>query len=259
MNITTSHSPVWISRRASWNAITPDAQAATWVISGPVRPCCMVICAPLVLKPVAVFPDGARTNGVLVMCEVMMPDGKTPHPSNKRATILDDEGAWFGFEQEYFLYKNGRPLGFPCGADNFPYPQGEYYTGVGYKNVGCTARAITEEHIDGHALEIANIQAVVDDMVASNQILYEADEHPDHVVVIKYVPYVGDSKRAMDEYTSEMLMGGKYNPLNPDFVGWKASREFNQHSIEEASKLALFHWSLRKGDTPEQAALLVKK
>src|SRR5215475_12636990 len=30
-----------------------------------------------VLKPVAVYPDAARTNGVLVMCEVMMPDGKT--------------------------------------------------------------------------------------------------------------------------------------------------------------------------------------
>ena len=67
-----------------------------------------------VLKPVAVYPDSARTNGVLVMCEVMMPDGKTPHPSNKRATILDDPGAWFGFEQEYFFYKDGRPLGFPA-------------------------------------------------------------------------------------------------------------------------------------------------
>src|SRR5579872_1311707 len=46
-----------------------------------------------ILKPVAVYPDAARTNGALVMCEVMMPDGKTPHPSNKRATILDDAGA----------------------------------------------------------------------------------------------------------------------------------------------------------------------
>ena len=27
-------------------------------------------------------------------------------------------------------------------------------------------------------------------------------------MVIKYVPYVGDSKRAMDEYTSEIFMGG---------------------------------------------------
>ncbi|XP_016941206.3 inositol-3-phosphate synthase [Drosophila suzukii] len=49
---------------------------------------------------------------------------------------------------------------------------------------------------------------VVDDMVASNRLLYGPDEHPDHVVVIKYVPYVGDSKRAMDEYTSEIMMGG---------------------------------------------------
>jgi myo-inositol-1-phosphate synthase len=45
-------------------------------------------------------------------------------------------------------------------------------------------------------------------MVASNHILFEEDEHPDHVVVIKYVPYVADSKRAMDEYTSEIFMGG---------------------------------------------------
>lgn len=28
-------------------------------------------------------------------------------------------------------------------------------------------------------------------------------------MVIKYVPYVGDSKRAMDEYTSEIFMGGR--------------------------------------------------
>ena len=99
-----------------------------------------------VLKPVAVYPDPARKNGVLVMCEVMMPDGVTPHPSNTRATVLEDDGAWFGFEQEYFLYKDGRPLGFP--EHGFPAPQGEYYTGVGYKNVGDIARQIVEEHLD---------------------------------------------------------------------------------------------------------------
>ncbi|MFH1344904.1 MAG: glutamine synthetase beta-grasp domain-containing protein, partial [Pseudomonadota bacterium] len=82
-----------------------------------------------VLKPVAIYPDAARTNGALVMCEVMMPDGKTPHATNKRATILDDSGAWFGFEQEYFFYKDGRPLGFPTAG--YPAPQGPYYTGVG--------------------------------------------------------------------------------------------------------------------------------
>ncbi len=99
-----------------------------------------------VLKPVRIVPDATRTNGAVVLCEVMMPDGKTPHPSNKRATILDDEGAWFGFEQEYFFYKNGRPLGFPDAG--YPAPQGPYYTGVGYKNVGDVARKIVEEHLD---------------------------------------------------------------------------------------------------------------
>lgn len=49
---------------------------------------------------------------------------------------------------------------------------------------------------------------VVDDMVESNQIIYGHNEHPDHTVVIKYVPTVGDSKRALDEYVSEILMGG---------------------------------------------------
>jgi glutamine synthetase len=99
------------------------------------------------LKPVAVYPEASRKNGVLVMCEVYMPDKKTPHPSNGRATIHDDPGAWFGFEQEYFFWKDNAPLGFP-GNNGFPYPQGEYYTGVGYKAVGCTARELTEKHIE---------------------------------------------------------------------------------------------------------------
>ena len=54
------------------------------------------------LKPVAIYPDPARLNGYLVMCEVLNADG-TPHASNGRATIDDDDDDfWFGFEQEYF-------------------------------------------------------------------------------------------------------------------------------------------------------------
>ena len=98
-----------------------------------------------ILKPVALYPDGTRENGVLVMCEVMLPDGN-PHPSNARAGILDDENAWFGFEQEYFMMKDGVPLGFPKGG--YPNPQGEYYCGVGFKNVGGIAREIADIHLD---------------------------------------------------------------------------------------------------------------
>jgi myo-inositol-1-phosphate synthase len=51
---------------------------------------------------------------------------------------------------------------------------------------------------------------VVDDMVASNNILFPTPESkPDHCIVIKYLPYVGDSKRAMDEYIFSIFMGGQ--------------------------------------------------
>ena len=51
--------------------------------------------------------------------------------------------------------------------------------------------------------------SVIDDMVGNNPILYPSQEHPDHLVVIKYVPSVGDSKRALDEYDSSIFCGGE--------------------------------------------------
>lgn len=98
------------------------------------------------LNPVGLFPDTSRENGFIVMCEVMMPDGSTPHPSNSRATVPEDSGLWIGLEQEYFLYQNKRPLGWP--KDGFPNPQGNYYCGAGFMNVGSIAREIVEEHLD---------------------------------------------------------------------------------------------------------------
>src|SRR2546430_1944290 len=97
------------------------------------------------LQPVAAFPDPSRRHGLLVMCEVLLPDG-TPHPSNSRAAIPDDPDTWFGFEQEYFLYRDGVPLGFP--REGFRAPQGGYYTGVGCRDGGEGAREIANPHID---------------------------------------------------------------------------------------------------------------
>ncbi len=57
----------------------------------------------MLLKPVFICPDPGRKNAYLVMTEVMNADG-TPHESNGRATIKDDnDDYWFGFEQEYVL------------------------------------------------------------------------------------------------------------------------------------------------------------
>jgi myo-inositol-1-phosphate synthase len=50
---------------------------------------------------------------------------------------------------------------------------------------------------------------VLDDAIKSNKILYpEGNDKIDHEVVIKYVPFVGDSKRALDEYSSLIFMNG---------------------------------------------------
>ncbi|CAD6889143.1 unnamed protein product [Tilletia controversa] len=69
--------------------------------------------------------------------------------------------------------------------------------------------------------------SVVDDCTQANHLLYKravpgatkksvdgkivADkgEHPDHCIVIKYMPAVGDQKVAMDDYTSELCLGGR--------------------------------------------------
>merc|ERR1719367_2026108 len=45
----------------------------------------------------------------------------------------------------------------------------------------------------------------------SNPLLYPKEKSKvDHEVVIKYVPFVGDSKRALDEYSSEIFLGGTH-------------------------------------------------
>ncbi len=120
-----------------------------------------------VLKPVRAFPDPIRGGDhVLVMCEVMLVDGKA-HPTNTRAAAARTAKKYkkheslFGIEQEYTMLKpNGNPLGFP--DDGFPAPQGPYYCGVG--ETAITGRQIAEDHMDAclHAgIGISGINAEV--------------------------------------------------------------------------------------------------
>eukprot|EP00826_Nyctotherus_ovalis_P011391 TRINITY_DN1296_c0_g2_i19.p1 TRINITY_DN1296_c0_g2~~TRINITY_DN1296_c0_g2_i19.p1 ORF type:complete len:492 (+),score=167.08 TRINITY_DN1296_c0_g2_i19:280-1755(+) len=51
--------------------------------------------------------------------------------------------------------------------------------------------------------------SVLDDCIKSNSELYPPENDKiDHSIVIKYCPFVGDSKRALDEYTSEIFLQG---------------------------------------------------
>ena len=95
-------------------------------------------------------PDATRARGntdmsaTYVMCEVLDADN-TPHPTNTRNKIKSiSTDWWFGFEQEYFMYKDGRPLGWPENGE--PREQGDYYCGVGCDNV--VGREIVDRHTE---------------------------------------------------------------------------------------------------------------
>ncbi|MCY4321905.1 MAG: glutamine synthetase beta-grasp domain-containing protein [Bdellovibrionaceae bacterium] len=105
----------------------------------------------LILKPVNFVKNPLRGEGnFLLMCEVLNPD-RTPHPSNTRAKLrrILSEGAekeepWFGVEQEYTLFKDRIPLGWP--DKGYPAPQGPFYCGVGADEV--FGRELVEDHTE---------------------------------------------------------------------------------------------------------------
>tara|TARA_Y100000593_G_C4302250_1_gene333970 strand:- start:530 stop:1564 length:1035 start_codon:yes stop_codon:yes gene_type:complete len=105
-----------------------------------------------ILKPVRIYNQDNDIN-ILVLCEVLNTDG-SPHKSNTRRALAisridsdipgeNDHGFWWGFEQEYFMMKNGKPLGFP--EIGYPKPQGEFYCAVGDHNV--KGRVLAEWHM----------------------------------------------------------------------------------------------------------------
>ena len=170
-----------------------------------------------VLKPVRTYPNSLE-GGIIVLCEVYLPDG-TPHPSNTRAKISEDtEDYWWGFEQEYFLMNRmtEKPLGWPEGGmegsvDYYPEPQGEYYCGIGANSI--QGRDIVELHMEAclkAGLEVTGTNAEValgqweyqcfnknnmkacDDLWISRFLLYRIAEAFNTGIELHPKPYTGD-------------------------------------------------------------------
>lgn len=106
---------------------------------------------------------------------------------------------------------------FKSGQTKFKTSLTEFLVGAGIKPISI----VSYNHLgnnDGFNLssekqfkskEISK-SSCVDDILKSNEVLYEEDTHIDHTVVIKYNPTTGDTKKALDEYTSEIFMGGTH-------------------------------------------------
>ena len=189
----------------------------------------------LLLKPVALFPDPDRKDAWLVMTEVLNADG-TPHPSNGRATI-DDEDAdfWFGFEQEYFLWDNttNKPLGFP--EHGYPGPQGPYYCGVGAGKA--YGRHIVEDHLDQMIAAGINIEGINAE-VATGQWEFQifakgAKEAGDQVWVARYL-----AERNGEKYGVSINWHCK--PVRGDWNGSGMHANFSNGKLREAGSRDVF-------------------
>lgn len=139
--------------------------------------------------------------------------------------------------EEKCLYLNGAPQNtFHPAIVEYCKSQGALIAGSDFKSGQTRFKTIMSDFLIGSGIRLAscvsynhlgnndgkNLQedkcfqskkiskaGVLDDAMAANDILYPAGHKSiDHEVVIKYVPFVGDSKRAMDEYSSEIFMGG---------------------------------------------------
>jgi glutamine synthetase len=179
-----------------------------------------------ILKPVALYPDASRKDGYLVMCEVMHPDG-TPHSTNARATYDDDPDLWLGFEQEYFLYQDGRPLGFP--KEGYPGPQGPYYCGVGYKYMGSVARQIVEEHLDlclAAGINHEGINAEVAKGQWEFQIFGKGKKAGDDLWIARYL-----MARLCEKYEVDFVLYCK--PIKGDWNGSGMHTNFSNKYIRE--------------------------
>ena len=122
-----------------------------------------------VLRPVFSCPDPLRGgDDILILWDVLLPDSMRPHKTNTRAELVKvakkyaSHEMWFGMEQEYTLFQEGRPMGWPAEGYYYPAPQGPYYCGVGAIEIA--GREVVEAHTDAclaAGLEIAGTNAEV--------------------------------------------------------------------------------------------------
>tara|TARA_R110000824_G_scaffold93073_1_gene225336 strand:+ start:2049 stop:2852 length:804 start_codon:yes stop_codon:yes gene_type:complete len=155
------------------------------------------------------YSNPIEGDSFLVMCDVLNVDG-TPHVSNHRAPLVEmmmanKDDPWFGMEQEYTLFKDGRPYGWP--KEEEPDAQGDYYCG---RNKGeeiarmhldaCISAGISINGINSEVMlgqweyQIGAVDPlkVSDDLWIARWILEKISSHYDATVSLDPKPMKGD-------------------------------------------------------------------
>ena len=186
------------------------------------------------LVPVFFVPDPVRGGeNILVLCEVMNPDG-SPHPSNTRAVLREvyekfkEAEPLFGIEQEYTLYDglNDWPFGWPRPwpkalrwlnrvsflKKGYPPPQGRYYSGVGYDEVH--GRPLIEAHLKAcHDIDLAISLSGINAEVMPAQWEFQTGtlrplDVGDHLWVARWLLYrLGEDYRAYAKLDPKPMSG----------------------------------------------------
>ncbi|MEZ4319249.1 MAG: glutamine synthetase GlnII [Myxococcota bacterium] len=198
-----------------------------------------------ILKPVFTCPDPIRGNPhILVLCEVYDADGN-PHRTNERANLRNTfekfkgEEPWFGIEQEYTMFRNSRPLGWPEGG--YPAPQGPFYCGVGADEV--FGRELVEEHLDAclaAGLHFYGINAEVMPGQWEFQIGTAGPiEVSDHLLIARYLLY-----RLGEKHNISVTLYPK--PVHGDWNGAGAHTNFSTKAMREAGGMAVIEAAIQK-------------
>ncbi len=195
-----------------------------------------------ILKPVNYVFDPLDDGGdYLVLCEVLNPNG-TNHESNTRAklrTTLANGGTehdpWLGFEQEYTMFKNNIPLGWP--EHGFPGKQGPYYCGVGSRQI--FGRELANKHRDfciAAGLIYYGLNAEVMPGQWEYQIGYRGEDSEnssalnicDHTWIARWLMH-----RISEEYNIHISLENK--PIKGDWNGAGMHTNFSTKKMRDAS------------------------
>eukprot|EP01059_Diplonema_ambulator_P021660 TRINITY_DN35_c0_g1_i2.p1 TRINITY_DN35_c0_g1~~TRINITY_DN35_c0_g1_i2.p1 ORF type:complete len:388 (+),score=149.22 TRINITY_DN35_c0_g1_i2:58-1164(+) len=197
----------------------------------------------IVIKPVAMFPHPFLENAKAVLAECFYPDGDAEKSNTRKIAeaIFDahkEDEPMFGLEQEYFIYKNGKPFMWP--ENGYPAPQGNYYCANGSQVCG---RELALEHYQAclrTGLKISGVNAEV----APSQWEFQIGpcigvEQGDHMIMARWI-----FQKIAEKYGLEINYEPK--PIKGDWNGSGCHMNFSTKGMREEGGLELIKASCER-------------